>query len=84
MLGTVEYRVPLTADDMINAVAFADVGTVESNVSLSHMRATVGVGLRVVVPAMGPVPLAFDFGFPVASEQLDDERIFSFYVGINR
>jgi hypothetical protein len=33
---------------------------------------------------MGPVPLAFDFGFPVSSDRLDDERIFSFYVGINR
>jgi outer membrane protein insertion porin family len=84
VLGTAEYRVPLTADDMINAVAFADVGTVEEDVSLSNIRATVGVGLRIVVPAMGPVPLAFDFGFPVSSDRLDDERIFSFYVGINR
>ncbi len=83
-LATAEYRIPLTADDMINFVTFADVGTVEESVGLDSVRATVGVGLRVVVPAMGPVPLAFDFGFPIKSESFDDERIFSFYVGINR
>ena len=32
---------------------------------------------------MGPVPLAFDFAFPIASEDFDREQIFSFYVGVN-
>ncbi|MEZ6132057.1 MAG: BamA/TamA family outer membrane protein [Planctomycetaceae bacterium] len=84
MLGTAEYRIPITADDMINLVAFTDMGTVEQEVRADNFRITVGLGLRVVVPAMGPVPLAFDFGFPVRSNPEDDERIFSFYVGINR
>ena len=84
MLGTAEYRVPLTADDMINVVAFTDVGTVEQGVGVDNFRVTVGLGLRVIVPAMGPVPLAFDFGFPIKSEKFDDERVFSFYVGFNR
>ena len=81
-LATVEYRVPATADDMIHVVTFADIGTVDDTVTFDQFRATVGVGLRVTIPAMGQVPLAFDFGFPVASELFDDERIFSFYVGI--
>ena len=84
MLGTVEYRLPVTADDMINFVAFTDFGSVEEEVTLSNFRATAGVGMRVVVPAMGPVPLAFDFAFPIKSQAFDDERIFSFYVGVNR
>lgn len=83
-LGTAEYRLPLTADDMLNVVVFSDFGTVERDVSFDNFRVTVGVGLRVVVPALGPVPLAFDFGFPVKSQEFDDERIFSFYVGVNR
>ena len=83
-LGTVEYRMPVTADDMINVVAFSDFGTVDDSVSLSNFRATAGFGLRVVIPAMGPVPLAFDFAFPIRTQIFDDERIFSFYVGINR
>ena len=84
MLGTAEYRIPVTADDMVSMVVFSDIGSVESDVSLDNFRVTVGAGLRVVIPAMGPVPLAFDFGFPVKSQKFDDERIFSFYVGINR
>ena len=73
---------PVTADDMIQVVAFTDIGTVDNRVSFDRFRATVGLGLRVTIPAMGQVPLAFDFGFPVAKEIFDDERIFSFYVGI--
>lgn len=84
ILGTAEYRIPVTADEMISMVAFTDFGTVEDDFNVDNFRVTVGVGLRVVVPAMGPVPLAFDFGFPVKSAEFDDERIFSFYVGINR
>ncbi|MCA9034451.1 MAG: BamA/TamA family outer membrane protein [Planctomycetaceae bacterium] len=84
MLGTVEYRIPVTADDMINFVAFTDFGSVEEEVTLNNFRASAGLGLRVVVPAMGPVPLAFDFAFPIASQDYDDQRIFSFYVGVNR
>ncbi|MCA9065694.1 MAG: outer membrane protein assembly factor, partial [Planctomycetaceae bacterium] len=84
VLGTVEYRVPVTADDMINVVAFSDFGTVDDSVRLSSFRATAGFGLRVVVPMMGPVPLAFDFAFPLAKETFDDTRVFSFYVGVNR
>ncbi|MBC7968189.1 MAG: BamA/TamA family outer membrane protein [Fuerstia sp.] len=83
-LGTVEYRIPVTADDMINVVAFSDFGTVDDSVSLDKFRASVGFGFRVVIPAMGPVPLAFDFAFPVLKEDIDNQRIFSFYVGINR
>ena len=83
-LGTVEYRMPVTADDMISVVGFSDFGTVDESVSLNKFRTSVGFGLRIVIPAMGPVPLAFDFAFPVLAEDEDDERIFSFYVGINR
>ena len=83
-LGTVEYRIPVTADDMINVVAFSDFGTVDDSVSLSKFRTSVGFGFRVVIPAMGPVPLAFDFAFPILAQDDDQKRIFSFYVGINR
>ena len=51
---------------------------------MDNFRATAGFGVRVVIPAMGPVPLAFDFAFPIKSQAFDDERVFSFYVGINR
>lgn len=83
-LGTAEYRIPLTADDMIQAVVFSDFGTVEADAGFEQYRVSVGAGIRLQVPAMGPVPLAFDFGFPIVKEDFDDRRVFSFYVGINR
>ena len=33
---------------------------------------------------MGPVPIAVDWGIPVIKQEFDDERLFSFYIGINR
>jgi outer membrane protein insertion porin family len=78
---------PFAADDMVRLVAFTDFGTVEDTedtIKADRFRATVGFGLRLRIPAMGPAPLAFDFGFPVASEVSDDEQIFSFYIGITR
>ncbi len=83
-LGTVEYRVPITADDMFSMVAFTDFGTVDDQISLNEFRVTAGFGLRMTIPAMGPVPLAFDFAFPILTEDYDQEQVFSFYVGINR
>jgi outer membrane protein insertion porin family len=40
----VEYRLPLTADDMISMVVFSDFGTVDDEVQLSEFRATAGFG----------------------------------------
>ena len=82
-LGTVEYMVPLTANDAIAGVAFTDFGTVDENITLNNFRLSIGFGFRLKVPAMGPVPLAFDFAFPIIRENIDEERIFSFYVGIS-
>ena len=87
LLASAEYSMPVTADENIRVVGFVDTGTVEDtedSLSASRVRLTVGAGLRLTIPAMGPAPLAFDFGIPVLSEDFDDERIFSFYVGISR
>ncbi len=75
------------AEENIRVVGFVDTGTVEDtedSLSADRVRLTVGAGLRLTIPAMGPAPLAFDFGIPILSEDFDDERIFSFYVGISR
>lgn len=87
LLASAEYSMPVTADENIRVVGFVDSGTVEDtedSLSADRVRLTVGAGLRLTIPAMGPAPLAFDFGIPILSEEFDDERIFSFYVGISR
>ena len=85
-LSSIEYMAPLTANDMLRAVAFVDVGTVEESVKMEHedLRIAPGVGLRITVPAMGPAPIALDFAFPIAEEAGDDKRTFSFFIGFGR
>ncbi len=83
-LGTVEYQFPLLANDMLQGVVFSDFGTVEDDVAFEDFRASVGAGLRVSVPALGPVPLAFDWAVPIVDQDTDDRQIFSFYIGVNR
>ena len=83
-LGSAQYMVPITADEMIQMVFFSDFGTVEENVSLDQFRVAVGAGLRLTVPAMGPVPVALDFSVPLAKESFDQTQVFSFYVGFTR
>ena len=58
--------------------------TVEEDVTLDHFRVTAGFGVRLAIPAMGPAPIALDFAWPIMSEAIDDERVFSFYVGFTR
>lgn len=83
-LGTVEYMLPLTADDNIRAVAFTDFGTVDEDVTFDRFRATAGFGFRLAIPAMGPAPIAIDFAWPIVQERFDEDRVFSFYVGFTR
>lgn len=80
-LNSLEYQVPILANDQLYWVAFVDSGTVESDVKISDYRVTAGTGLRIVVPMLGPVPIALDFGFPIVKAPQDQDQIFSFWVG---
>uniref|UniRef100_A0A7C2JXW3 POTRA domain-containing protein n=1 Tax=Schlesneria paludicola TaxID=360056 RepID=A0A7C2JXW3_9PLAN len=84
LLGSVEYQVPVMANEMVKVVAFSDFGTVDEDVTLDNFRLSVGAGLRVTVPGMGPVPIALDWAVPILREDFDREQLFSFYIGINR
>lgn len=81
-LNTIEYQIPVLQNDKLYFVTFLDHGTVESDVSIRDYRASVGVGLRIAVPALGPLPLAFDFGFPLNRALGDNTQVFSFSVGM--
>lgn len=83
-LGSVEYMLPITADNMIQVVGFSDFGTVEDHVTLDNFRLSVGGGLRLTIPAMGPFPIALDFGVPILRQDFDNTQLFSFYVGVQR
>lgn len=86
MLGTFEYMMPITADDMLRMVAFVDYGTVEKDIEINskNFRVAPGFGARIAVPALGPAPLAFDFAFPVSYADTDTRQVFSFTMGLTR
>ena len=71
-------RLPVDADCEVN------FGTIEENPEFEDFRITAGVGLRLTVPAMGPAPIALDWAIPIRSLESDDERLFSFYIGLTR
>jgi len=86
LLNSVQYVFPITADDMVRGVVFLDTGTVQPDFDNwdDKYRLSPGFGLRVTIPAMGPAPIALDFAFPIRDNPGDEERVFAFFVGMNR
>ncbi|MDX2199440.1 MAG: outer membrane protein assembly factor BamA [Phycisphaerae bacterium] len=80
LLTGAEYSFPLYAET-VRGVTFLDMGTVEEDYEITDWRASVGFGLRVNVDFFGPVPLVFDFGFPIAEAEDDDKQVFNFTFG---
>lgn len=81
LLTGAEYSFPLFAK-AVRGVTFLDMGTVESDFGISSWRAAVGAGIRLTLDIFGTVPMEFDVALPVAREDEDNERIFSFFVGL--
>lgn len=80
-LNSAEYQVPIKANDQIYLVGFVDSGTVEPRTEIKDYRVSAGFGVRFVVPMLGPVPIALDFGFPIVKKSGDKEQVFSFMLG---
>lgn len=57
------------------------MGTVEEDFEITSWRASVGFGLRIHLQFFGPVPIVLDWGFPIASDEQDDTRVFNFSFG---
>lgn len=67
---------------VLSGVVFVDTGTVTFTPGFQQYRVSAGFGLRLYLPALGPAPLAFDFGFPIVKQAPDAERVFSFTLDI--
>lgn len=72
-----QYEFPLLTET-VTGVFFLDSGTVLDSVGFNDYRVTLGGGIRLYIAALGPVPIAFDFGFPIQAEDTDEERVLSF------
>jgi outer membrane protein assembly factor BamA len=77
-LNSIEYQVPVRANDQFYLMEFVDSGTVERSAGVLDDRVAAGAGPRMTVPMLGPVPVALDFGFPLVKGSEAPERIFSF------
>jgi outer membrane protein assembly factor BamA len=78
-----EYQFPVWEEN-IRGVAFFDSGSVArewSDSSIWDVRASVGFGLRILIPFLGEGPLAIDFGIPLLEQDGDDTQIISFSFG---
>jgi outer membrane protein insertion porin family len=75
-----EIEFPL-AGKVLRGVTFLDMGTVSDNFVVDAWRMSVGFGVRLTIDFFGPVPMAFDFGFPISKGPDDDTQIFSFSLG---
>lgn len=75
-----EYSFPIVGRQ-IRGVVFLDTGTVEEEFEISTYRASVGMGIRWIVPMFGQVPMSFDFAAPISKDANDDTQIFSFSLG---
>ncbi|MBN2559305.1 MAG: outer membrane protein assembly factor BamA [Phycisphaerae bacterium] len=80
VLTNAQYSFPI-AGKTVRGVSFLDMGTVEDDFGLSSWRASVGIGARIYIQYFGPIPLAFDFAFPIAKDGDDDTQVFSFSFG---
>ncbi len=78
ILGSIEYQFPLTASDTFQQVIFSDFGTVEGDYNIHKVRVSIGTGIRMLIPQMGPIPLGFDLAFPISYADGDRIRYFNF------
>ena len=80
VLSGAEYSFPVYGKNL-RGLLFTDMGTVEEDFGLTEWRVSVGFGVRILVRYFGPIPLSFDFGFPISKGAADDEQVFSFTFG---
>jgi len=83
-LNGLEYQIPVAANDQFYFVTFLDSGTVESRIGIQDYRVSTGVGMRITIPIMGPVPIAIDFGVPIVRGPGDRTQLVAFWVGLFR
>ncbi|HSV14441.1 MAG TPA: outer membrane protein assembly factor, partial [Tepidisphaeraceae bacterium] len=80
LVGTLELNYPIYGENL-RGVIFSDAGTVEPDVRIHTIRASVGAGVRLVLPFFGQAPLALDFAVPIFKAPEDETQFFSFSFG---
>ncbi|HEX8524438.1 MAG TPA: BamA/TamA family outer membrane protein [Tepidisphaeraceae bacterium] len=82
LTGSAEVSFPIVGE-MVRGVVFTDVGDVESEVRIGTIRASVGAGIRLILPILGQTPVAVDFAYPINKDDQDDTQFISFSLGFS-
>lgn len=83
LLGSLEYSIPIYKD-VFRAVTFLDTGKADKEIgdlNFTNMRATAGIGMRLMIPFFGRAVIAIDYGIPFIKEPGDDTQAISFNMG---
>ena len=80
-VATAEVNYPLYKN-ILRGVVFVDAGDVEPNVHLGTTVVDAGIGIRVVLPFFGKLPLGIDLAYPIHHNQNDHIQYISFALGI--
>lgn len=78
---SLELEQPLFGDSL-SGVVFLDTGTVINDPGFQDYRVAAGLGIRIAIAQLSPVPLAFDFAVPIVDEETDEDRLFTFSVDL--
>lgn len=82
-VNTMEYTIPVYEQSIFFATWY-DIGTIalEPN-ELTHekFRSAAGFGFRFVIPALGNIPVALDFGFVLNRADSDEKQFVLFDLG---
>ena len=89
LVGSAEYSLPLSEEDQLRLLFFADAGYVKEDVSdvlsgWDELRLSLGTGIRWRVPFLGGTGIEIDLAFPVMKESEDETRNFHFSLGAQR
>jgi outer membrane protein assembly complex protein YaeT len=79
--GTAALGFPLV-DRTLRGVIFSDFGSVDDDPELTTIRVSAGFGFRVNIDALGNVPIALDFAWPLNRRDEDELQVFSFSLGL--
>jgi outer membrane translocation and assembly module TamA len=69
-------------EDMLRGVVFVDVGTVESDITISTIRSDFGAGVRMNLPLFGGLPIALDVAYPLTKKSGDRTQLISVSLGV--
>ena len=80
-LNSVEYQVPVRANDGIFQGPFGDGGTVGQKVVIKDYRVSAGFGVRLAILMLGSAPTGQDSASPSVKRSEAPERLFGFWMG---